>query len=52
MLGMSENEQMQWARLESRRAAKLEESLRKKEEAELELALRLSRMESLARGEN
>uniref|UniRef100_A0A5K3F597 Epidermal growth factor receptor substrate 15-like 1 n=1 Tax=Mesocestoides corti TaxID=53468 RepID=A0A5K3F597_MESCO len=43
---MSEEEQLRWATLESRRSAEQEEMLRAKEEADLELALRLSRLES------
>ncbi|VDK39726.1 unnamed protein product [Taenia asiatica] len=49
---MNEAEQMRWATLESRRAAQQEEKLRAQEEADLELALRLSRLEAMARGTN
>lgn len=47
---MNEAEQLRWATRESRRAAQAEEKLRAQEEADLELALRLSRLEALARG--
>lgn len=49
---MNEAEQMRWATRESRRAAQQEEKLRAQEEADLELALHLSRLEALARGTN
>ncbi|EUB61403.1 Epidermal growth factor receptor substrate 15-like protein [Echinococcus granulosus] len=49
---MNEAEQMRWATRESRRAAQQEEKLRAQEEADLELALRLSYLEALARGTN
>lgn len=45
--GFSEADQLQWAKLESQRSANLEESLRKQEEVDLELAISLSRIESL-----
>ncbi|VDO06555.1 unnamed protein product [Rodentolepis nana] len=47
---INEAEQILWATRESRRAAKAEEELRAKEEADLELAIRLSRLEALAKG--
>lgn len=47
---MNEAEQLRWATRESRRAAQAEEKLRAQEEADLELAIRLSRLEALARG--
>lgn len=49
---MNEAEQLRWATCESRRAAQQEEKLRAQEQADLELALRLSRLEALARGVN
>nr|CDS33583.1 epidermal growth factor receptor substrate [Hymenolepis microstoma] len=47
---INEAEQLRWATRESRRAAQAEEKLRAQEEADLELAIRLSRLEALARG--
>ena len=43
--GLSEEEQLSWAKMESQRLAQVEERARKQEEADLELAIRLSQME-------